>query len=203
MQRAALCVREAEKQDVPTLLDMFEEVRDNRPRRGGGGRTALAAERSAVEDRYLAAIEDPRERLVVVTADGDVLGMALLSLGPLSAVRNTQTVLMTHQLVVARHRRRGAGRALVAAAAAFAEEQGADGVAVTVYPHDRDANRYYARLGFAPLVVRRWAPLPTLRRRLGGAGLALDGEIAARRRLRLRARARAMPPRVGLRGRPE
>ncbi|MHB8451777.1 MAG: GNAT family N-acetyltransferase, partial [Mycobacteriales bacterium] len=194
MARAALCVREADKQDVPTLLDMFEEVREAGPRRGGGGRSALAAQRGAIEDRYLAAIEDPEERLLVVMADGEILGMSLLSVGSASTVWDTPAVFMTHQLVATRHRRRGAGRALVAAAAAFAEEQGADGVAVTVYPHDRDVNRYYARLGFAPMAVRRWVSLPVLRRRLGGLEASHEGEVAARRRLRLRAPARGVPP---------
>ena len=64
--------------------------------------------------------------------------------------------------------RRGVGRALVAAAAAFCDEIGAEHVVVNVFPQVREANRFYAKLGFSPLVVRRVAPVSsTLRRTLG------------------------------------
>jgi len=91
-------------------------------------------------------------------------------------------------------RHRGAGKALVTAAAQFAEDRGADAVSVSVYPQARDSQRFYARLGFAPLVVRRVAPLSVLRRRLGqetvappmpGVGEAVH--TAGRRGLRARA----------------
>ena len=73
---------------------------------------------------------------------------------------------MSHAVVADRHRRRGAGRALVAAAAAFAEERGLDQLVVSVHPGSREANRFFARLGFAPLAVRRSAPVAAVRRRL-------------------------------------
>jgi hypothetical protein len=38
---------------------------------------------------------------------------------------------------------------------------------VNVPPAARDVNRFYARIGFAPMVVRRSAPVAQLRRRLG------------------------------------
>ncbi len=38
---------------------------------------------------------------------------------------------------------------------------------VNVPPTARDVNRFYARIGFAPLVVRRTAPIGHLRRKLG------------------------------------
>jgi hypothetical protein len=49
----------------------------------------------------------------------------------------------------------------------FADEVGAGDVVVNVPPNARDVNRFYARLGFAPLVVRRSAPVGHLRRKLG------------------------------------
>ena len=59
----------------------------------------------------------------------------------------------------------------------------------------RDANRYLARLGFAPLVVRRIASVSTLRRSLGIAD-SID-RIALRRRRTVRG---VLPSRVVGRG---
>jgi len=64
-------------------------------------------------------------------------------------------------------RKSGAGTALLREAVVFADEVAASDVVVNVPPTARDVNRFYARLGFAPLVVRRSAPLGLLRRKLG------------------------------------
>jgi hypothetical protein len=84
----------------------------------------------------------------------------------------------------------------MAAAADFATERHIDHVAVSVYPSLRDASRFYARLGFAPVAVRRIAPVAVLRRRLGGepnTPMLID---LARRRTRL---IRPVPPQRGRR----
>jgi hypothetical protein len=39
-------------------------------------------------------------------------------------------------------------------------------VVVSVHPASREANRFFARLGFAPLAVSRIAPTAVIRRRL-------------------------------------
>ena len=59
------------------------------------------------------------------------------------------------------------GTALLREAAGFADEVGAGDVVVNVPPSHRDVNRFFARYGFAPMVVRRSAPIGQLRRRLG------------------------------------
>ena len=48
----------------------------------------------------------------------------------------------------------------------FADEVGAQDVAVNLYSPGRDVSRFYARLGFGSMVVRRTASLATLRRKL-------------------------------------
>jgi hypothetical protein len=45
---------------------------------------------------------------------------------------------------------------------------------VSVTPTSRDANRFFARLGFAPLVIRRVAPLSVVRRRLAEGALPAE-----------------------------
>ena len=59
---------------------------------------------------------------------------------------------------------------------------------VAVYAASREANRFFARLGFAPVSVNRVAPVAGLRRILGAevpAAEADSGDGARRRRLRL------------------
>jgi ribosomal protein S18 acetylase RimI-like enzyme len=167
-------VRTATPQDVPALVAFGEELRDlviapsAEVGRSRGG--APAAARPDLEQRYLEAVEDPSRELVVVVDDGsEPLGMALLTVAPANALVDIPAVHMSHAVVGDRHKRRGAGRALVSAAATYAEQRGIDQLVVSVHPGSRDANRFFARLGFAPLAVRRTAPVVAVRRRLGQA----------------------------------
>ena len=85
-------------------------------------------------------------------------------------------------------RRRGAGSALVEAAATFAEEVGAPEIMVAVPPTLREANRFYARLALTPGIAHRTVPTGVLRRQLSGELVAPGGsrdrasEVVARRR---------------------
>ena len=76
-------------------------------------------------------------------------------------------------------RRRGVGKALLAAAVTFADEVGAEHVITSVLPQMRETQRFYARLGFGPVVVRRSATVSVLRRRLAPTGRRVgDGQPA-------------------------
>ena len=59
--------------------------------------------------------------------------------------------------------------ALLATTARYAERVGADHVASLVPAHDRDTNRFFARLGFVPETVRRVTSVAMLQRRLAGS----------------------------------
>jgi GNAT superfamily N-acetyltransferase len=165
---------------MDSLVSMWEQLRagDSRGSRDSGHVTPQnTAERLAL------VLDDLSSRVVVATYDGEIEGMAILSaitLGPLST---EPAVHIAHVVVEGGHRRRGVGRALVAAAAAYAEEIGAEHVTVSVYPGLREANRFYARLGFSPFVVRRLATTATLKRRLALSEhpVAVSDEITRRR----------------------
>jgi GNAT superfamily N-acetyltransferase len=166
-------VRAATPLDVPALVAFGEELRDlviAPSAEVGRSRGGPATARADLEQRYCEALEDPSRELVVVVDDGDQpLGMALLTVAPANALVDIPAVHMSHAVVGDRHKRRGAGRALVGAAAAYAEQRGIEQLVVSVHPGSRDANRFFARLGFAPLAVRRTAPVASVRRRLGSA----------------------------------
>jgi ribosomal protein S18 acetylase RimI-like enzyme len=180
-------VRAATPQDVPALVAFGEELRDlviaPTPDVGRSRGGAPATARADLEQRYLEALEDPSRELVVVVDDSDEpLGMALLTVAPANALVDIPAVHMSHAVVGDRHKRRGAGRALVAAAASYAEQRGIEQLVVSVHPGSREANRFFARLGFAPLAVRRVAPVAVVRRRLALAAEARPTDHVVRRR---------------------
>ena len=169
MPRGALRVRPAEPGDLAVLMALGEEMRDQLlpTEAGGRPRGAPAAQREFAEQRYVEALADPDRHLVVVVTEADeALGMALFTTGWVNPLVDVAAVHMSHAVVADRHKRRGAGKALVAAAAAFAELHGIEQLVVSVHPGSRDANRFFARLGFAPMAVRRVAPISVVRRGL-------------------------------------
>lgn len=109
----------------------------------------------------------PTYRLVYVTLDHQPVGFASFSLIERGLTTPASTVLVDVVHVDGGRRKSGVGTALLREAVAFADEVGAGDVMVNVPPTARDVNRFYARLGFAPLVVRRTAPVGHLRRKLG------------------------------------
>ena len=197
MARGAPRVRPAEEHDLPALLAFGDELREQLlPTVEGGGRSrgVPAGARTFLEQRYREALEDPDRHLVVVVGDGDEpLGMALLTVASANALLDLPAVHMSHAVVADRHKRRGAGKALVGAAAAFAELHGLDQIVVSVHPGSRDANRFFARLGFAPLAVRRVAPVATVRRRLAQVELSVDHVVRRRSRRAVRPRLAGVP----------
>ena len=81
-------------------------------------------------------------------------------------------------------RQRGIAKALLRFVAVAAQRHGAAEVVCSV-PAGRDANRFLARLGFAPMVVLRAASVPTVLRRCQSDDESSPGRdrILARRRL--------------------
>jgi GNAT superfamily N-acetyltransferase len=198
-------VRSATEADLAEVLRLFDALRNASPRAGsrlaGGG---PAGPRAEVEQRYRNSLQDPDARLLVAVLDeaddgspagpaaeggGErLVGMVLCTVSGSGTFIDAPVIHMNHFFVLPEARRRGAGRALLAAATAFAEERGVDGLGVAVYPDSREANRYFARLGFAPVYVHRVAPLASLRRMLGTAvpaGVREESVRGARRRLRV------------------
>jgi ribosomal protein S18 acetylase RimI-like enzyme len=122
-------------------------------------------------------LEDPGHRVVLAVlpgspapADGDrgelAVGLAVLGLDPLSLVLGNPQVTIDTFVVHREHRRCGAGVLLLAAAAAYAHESGADHVVAAVGGHEAERQRFFARMGFAPLTTRRIVTVDSLTRAL-------------------------------------
>lgn len=190
MSRSNVRIRAAEAADVDVLADLAVEYRESvtgRAYRMVGG---AAGATSDVRSRYLRLLSDSSCRLVVAVDEesGRVLGMAVFGVDVVSTLADVPSIYVSHLLVAPQHRHRGVGRALLAAAVGYADELGLGHVIVGVSTGGREANRFLARLGFAPLVLRRIAPVLALRRTLGLVDTLGDGRINLPRR-RLVARA--------------
>jgi GNAT superfamily N-acetyltransferase len=184
LSRPAVVVREASVDDTPALLAMWSELR------AMGGRIERlmpGPDTEALQARLEWVRDDPSSRaLVAVVDDDEVAGMTLLTESPYAPLFEQRAVHAHFLHVRDGYRRRGVGKALLAAAVAFAEEVGAEHVMTSVLPQMRETQRFYARLGFSPVVVRRSAPVSVLRRRLApsGATSVTDSLLARRRSLR-------------------
>jgi len=133
----------------------------------------------------------------VARADHADVGFVVLSRGPLLPLLDDVCVSIEHLYVVEEARRLGVGHALLARATARAEQLGASQIATTVPAPGRDAQRFFARLGFGPFVVRRVTSVSTLRRRLSWEDHPrLDATVLRRRSLRARSRAVALRART-------
>ncbi len=95
-----------------------------------------------------------------------VVGLAVLGLDPLSLVLGNPRVTVEMFVVHRDHRRRGTGARLLAEAARYAQENGAGHVVASVGGHEAERQRFFARMGFAPLTTRRIVPLDSLVRSL-------------------------------------
>jgi len=147
------------------------------------GRRARRDDPRTLADRYRDLLGD-LDRLVLVAVDEaskQLVGFAVLVEEQIGVLAPAVTLYVSHLLVAPAFRRRGAGRALLTGAVRHAEDREISHVVVAVQAGARDANRYLARLGFAPLVVRRIASVATLRRSLGIAD-TLDRVTLRRRR---------------------
>lgn len=156
MSRSPIVVRDACPEDAAALLAIWAELLPSVDR---ATKPTLADAHAALAS----AIEDPRRRTLVAEQDCEIIAAAQLIRGPLSPVHFEETVQVSHLYVAPGARRRGAARTLMAAAVAWAEETSATTVSTMAQAHDREANRYLARLGFGSVAVIRVAAVSALR----------------------------------------
>jgi len=184
--RSPITVRDARPEDVPALLVIWDELREL-----GRGieRVTPTPDADALLERLDLVDSDPQSRALVAVLDDEVVGVVLLTATAYAPLFDQRAVHAHYLHVRDGYRKRGVGRALLAAAVSFADEAGAEHVITSVLPQMRDTQRFYARLGFGPVVVRRSVPVPVLRRRLAGAtGTTLVDHLVARRRTLRRVR---------------
>lgn len=182
MSRLPVHIRTAVPADAGTLVALWVAFTEGQPARLAPP-TLEEAERSIARNAG-----DPQRCLQVAVVDGDVVGVAHLNRTPVSPLHEDDAVHVTHLFVTPQLRRRGVGRALLAAAAAWADESGAVHLLTAVAAGSRDANRFLACLGLSQTAMVRSVPVPVLRQRLtvSDAEGADTPALQARRRTLLR-----------------
>ncbi|MEJ5915531.1 GNAT family N-acetyltransferase [Pseudokineococcus sp. 1T1Z-3] len=173
MSGSRLAVRVAAPPDTAAVLHLVAQVRaGGAPRADGqvppGARpvTGAAQDERLPEAVVAGALE--RRDVVVLLAErrGRAVGVAVLRRGEVLPLSERPAAHVEQIAVAPDHRRRGVGRALLAAAARAAEEDGLERLVVSAPPSGREAQRFLARLGFSPLVVQRSASVAALRETL-------------------------------------
>jgi len=172
-------VRPAERDDLDAVARLVDLVVPTMP----GPRQAAARTGTGAE-RFGRLLDDPdTQMLVACLADGTRAGAAMLSVDAVSIALGG--LIMSVVLIVDEDaRQRGVGRELVSAVARYADEAGADAVTVSLPSSNREAHRFFSRLGFVPLATNRIASVSQLMRALA------PSEIAAERRQSVLLRAR-------------
>jgi GNAT superfamily N-acetyltransferase len=132
--------RTARREDVPVIVAMINED------------PITAARPSSGEPDYYAAFEavdaDPRNELIVVESDGDVVGTMQITYIPGLSRRGGERALVEAVRVAVPHRNRGIGREMMRWAVERARERGCALVQLTSDKARTEAHRFYGSLGF-------------------------------------------------------
>ena len=181
MSRVNVRVRPATTDDIPALVELVQAIDTT----SGvfSGRPLQDPSTEHLSRRFGDILSSDRILLIAADDAGAVVGMLSARLDEVGAIDLTPVLHVTHLMVAPSARRRGIGRALLAASVHFAEDRGVEHLLATAAAGSREGNRYLARIGFAPLVVHRIAPTSALRRSLGMTDVA--GRMAVLRRARL------------------
>jgi GNAT superfamily N-acetyltransferase len=192
-------IRRARPEDVGDILALWgQSLAGTSPQ----ARAVLLAEESAQRLREVAEGPGPGapgsefEVLVARVADRAV-GFLVLRRTALTVLTDSTALCIEEFFVAGAERRHGVGRAMLAQVAAQAERLGAEQIIAGVPPWSKDTQRYFARLGFAPVMVRRAITVTALRRRLSGADGqrgTLENLLSRRRSLRARGERSVVPP---------
>jgi ribosomal protein S18 acetylase RimI-like enzyme len=185
MARAPIQVRRVDESTTEAFCDLWSRARSC------GDQGSDAGGRRVTVELVRAALGRPDLVGFLATSDGATVGYAVLTDTTMSAFAEGTSVAVDQIFVLPEARRSGVARALMGAVATYADRRGAEQVVCNVPATGKDANRFFARMGFAPLVVRRVISTAALHRKLAGAAeghrSSLEQVLARRRVARGRA----------------
>ncbi len=186
MSRMPVSVRTAEPSDVMVLRELWSDIL----RKGG-----LDEQLADVGRVVATSCERDDVCVVVAEIDGEVAGAVYLEASTFTPLNLEPAVLAISPHVLQQYRRKGVGSALMEAACRFADQHGINHVQTAAAAESRDANRFMARLSFAPQAMLRAATTSSVRARLPKARQVtqaatskqrIDRVLAARRHRRER-----------------
>ncbi|GAA1874451.1 GNAT family N-acetyltransferase [Lapillicoccus jejuensis] len=164
MSRPQVLVRRIDSSQTPSLAPLWLAQRVE------SGTSAEAAERALSEGTLEQALARPEVVAFLATTDaGEAVGYAVLTDTTGAVFSDAPSVGLDQLFVATAWRRHGVARHLLSAAATYADRSGAEQIVGHVPAGQRDANRFFARLGFTPTTVRRVTTPAALQRRLAAA----------------------------------
>jgi GNAT superfamily N-acetyltransferase len=158
------------------------------------GMSAEVVARVAADGRLTTTLHREDVRAYLAMNDGHAVGFAIAATSPFSALTEAPCVTIDQLYVTPLARRHGVARHLMSAVTQYADSRGCEQIGCNVPAPNREANRFFARLGFSSQVVRRITTVAALRRRLGAdepRHHSLEQLLHRRRSLRARATAAA------------
>jgi len=152
----AIVVREAVLEDLGALLPLWEDIHP--------GQSSLSVD--SLEARI--SMSSTNENFRVLTAwDGDkAVGIALISIAEVGTWVEMPSLQISGLHVHKSSRHRGVAKALLNSALGYADVWGCHNIMASVPPQEREANRFFARLGFAPIATRRICDTAQLRKKI-------------------------------------
>lgn len=182
MARQPVTVRKVDAERRAAFIDLWIASRIE------AGQTLAAAQRAAFDGRLAAALDSGGITAYLAFSNDEPVGYAVTSDTSAPVLVDAPALTIEQLYVIQVARKHGVARALLTLIASRAERCGAEIIATNVPSQVRDANRFFARLGFTPQVVRRATPTAALLRRLAGpeARPAVERAVLRRRVARLR-----------------
>ena len=188
MSRPTFSVRRVSEENEDSFVELWMASRVE------AGMSAEVVARVAADGRLTATLHREDVRAYLACNDGRAVGFAIAATSPFSALTEAPCVTIDQLYVAPPARRHGVARHLMSAVALYADSRGCEQIGCNVPAPNREANRFFARLGFSSQVVRRITTVAALRRRLGAdepRHHSLEQLLLRRRSLRARATAAA------------
>ncbi|MDQ2755879.1 MAG: GNAT family N-acetyltransferase [Actinomycetota bacterium] len=163
MARPQILVRRVTAGQHQDLVDLWVDQRVE------SGANPEATARMVADGTVVASLARPGVVALLALADSGPVGYLVLSDTTTGVFVDAPCVAVDQLYVSSTWRRHGVARHLLSAVAAHADRVGAEQIVGHVPAGLREANRFFARLGFTPTVVRRVTTPRALHRRLARA----------------------------------
>lgn len=167
----AIQIREVANDDLVELMPIWDEIKGDNP--------TLDVE--LLISRIDLSTKSETFRMMVAWEGPRAVGVGFVSLVDAGTWADSPSIQVSGMHVLRRARHRGVAKALLNAAMLYADRWGCSNIVAAVPPTERDANRFFARLGFAPISTRRATEVASLRKKISGEPSRI---VAARKRRR-------------------
>ncbi len=152
----AITVREVSRDDIVQLEAIWLEISPENS----------AQDMSPLISRVELSENSETFKLVAAWDSQGVVGIACVSLVDVGTWSELSSVQISGLHVVRNSRRRGVAKAILNCALGYADVWGCSNIMASVPPQEREANRFFARLGFAPISIRRITETSALRKKI-------------------------------------